>query len=62
MTLQADEEVFEVIHMLGDLAVKDDKHLAQKEKHVYADRIGDDFGQGLDLFLARIKFRKLSNF
>ena len=55
MAVKADKKVFEVIHVLRDLAVKGYEHLTQKEEHIDANRISRDFGQWLNLLPAGIK-------
>jgi hypothetical protein len=46
VAVQAHEQVFEVVHVARDLAVKGHEDLAQKEKDVDADGVGHGFGQG----------------
>jgi hypothetical protein len=60
MAVQAEKEIFQMIHMLGDLAVKNHKDLAQEEKQIDDNAVSNDLGKGLNLFPARIKFGELA--
>jgi hypothetical protein len=55
VAVEAEKQVLDVVHVSGDLAVKGDEHLAQEEKDVEDDGVGDDLGQGLDLLTARVE-------
>ena len=48
MAVQADEEIFEMLHVLRDLAVEDRKDLHEHEEDAGDHGIGDDLGQRLD--------------
>ena len=58
MTVQPHEQVLDMVHVPGDVAVKAHEDFAQEKEDIDADGIGHGLGQGLDLFLARIEIGK----
>jgi hypothetical protein len=61
MAVQADEQVLDVGHVAGNIAIEADKNLAQKQEHVDADGISHGLGQGLDLRLTRVEVGELAD-
>ena len=55
VTMQPDEQVLDVIHVFGDVAVEGDEHLTEEEEYIDADGIGHGFAEALNLGLARVE-------
>ena len=60
MSVQTFEQVREMIHVFGYLAVIHRKQLAKDEKDAYDYGIGDNFCQSLNSLPTRVKFGVLS--
>ena len=59
--MQSDKKIFDVIHVLGNIAVKSHKNLTQEEEHVDANGVGHDFSQRLNLLPPRIEITYPAN-
>ena len=61
MPMKPHKQIFDMIHMLGNIAVKCDKYFTEKKENIQTNGVGNNFGQRLNLLFSRIEGGQFPN-